>query len=460
MPWLTNIGIEHYRGFYEHRDILPAIPNGASGSGLTVLVGPNNSGKTTVVTAVQIAAGGPQQVDVEHRHPNQPILISLTNDANKSKTLTNPDMGANTILTGDKTTFPTLENLRIVPSRRAWHAYTQIAEMGSDQYWQRQRKFPEQEQFFVSRLAALSREERERFNGILQDLLPQLSAWRIELSRGQTFVQYETQSGARHSSDLFGDGMASLFRVALSLFDSALGQIVVIDEPELSLHPQAQKLLASALSRASAKQQVIVTTHSPYFVSWSDLANGSKVYRLTQLRDGVHIGALKPETVVDLNRLIADWQKPNLLDAVAREVFFADDVVFVEGQEDVGLLRKFAEDRDLPPLPAFGYGAGGFGNIKYFLRMAADLGIPSAAIFDGDHAEAMEEAQQEFRGATIELLPTPDIRDKPRRDDRGRELNEIEKLGLFDRRGAIKAEHESYLQALITRVQASLVRQN
>jgi predicted ATP-dependent endonuclease of OLD family len=460
MPSLTNIRIEHYRGFYERRNIAPAVPNGEHGSGLTVLVGPNNSGKTTVVTALRVAAGGPEQVDVEHRHRNQPLLISLTNDANQEKVLTNPDLNANTILAGEANAFPTLEHLRIVPSRRAWNAYTQIAEMESSPYWQRQRKFSEQEQFFVSRLAALSREERERFNSLLKEILPQLSSWRIELSRGQTFVQYETQSGARHSSDLFGDGMASLFRVALSLFDSVPGQIVVIDEPELSLHPQAQKLLASALSRASAKQQIVVTTHSPYFVSWSDLASGSKVYRLTQLRDGVHVGALKPETVADLNRLITDWQKPNLLDAVAREVFFAENVVFVEGQEDVGLLRKFSEDRDLSPLPAFGYGAGGFGNIKYFLRMAADLGIPSAAIFDGDHADAMEEARREFQGATIELLPTPDIRDKPRRDDRGRELNEIEKVGLFDRRGAIKAEYESYLQEMITRVQVSLTRQN
>jgi predicted ATP-dependent endonuclease of OLD family len=460
MPSLTNIGIEHYRGFYERRDIALAVPNGNRGSGLTVLVGPNNSGKTTVVTALRFAAGGPEQIDIEHRHPNQALTISLTNDTNETKVLTNPELGANTVLVGDGRAFPTLEHIRVVPSRRAWHAYTAIAEMDSAQYWQRQRKFAEQEQFFVSRLAALPIEQRGRFNALLKNLLPQLSSWRIELSRSQTFIQYETESGARHSADLFGDGMASLFRIALSLFDSGPGVIVVIDEPELSLHPQAQKLLAALLSRISSQQQIIVTTHSPHFVSWSDLANGSKVYRLNQLRNGVNVGALRSETVADLNRLIADWQKPNLLDAVAREVFFADEVVFAEGQEDVGLLRKFAEDRGLSPLPAFGYGAGGFGNIKYFLRMAADLAIPSAAIFDGDHREAMEEARREFPDSTIELLAAPDIRDKPRRDDRGRELDEIEKVGIFNRGGGIKPEHEAYLRELIERIQAALVRRN
>jgi len=183
----------------------------------------------------------------------------------------------------------------------------------------------------VSRIAIFTEEDRGRFTELLKELLPQINAWRIELSRGQAFIQYETATGVRHAADLFGDGMASIFRIALSLFDSSKDKIVIIDEPELSLHPQAQKSLALVLSRYSSDRQIIATTHSPYFIIWSDLALGAKIYRLTQTREGVMVGKLSHETIGGLGRLIADWQKPNLLDAVAREVFFADDVVFFEG---------------------------------------------------------------------------------------------------------------------------------
>jgi predicted ATP-dependent endonuclease of OLD family len=299
----------------------------------------------------------------------------------------------------------------------------------------------------------LNVEERNRLNGLLKELIPQINTWRVELSRGQTFIQYETHAGAKHAADLFGDGIASLFRVALALMDSIEGSVVTIDEPELSLHPQAQKTLASMLARFAKDRQILITTHSPYLVRWADMSSGAKVYRLTQEAKGVSVGNLRAQTLTSLKQLVADWQKPNLLDAVSREVFFADEVVFLEGQEDVGLLKSFSESRGLPALPAFGYGAGGFGNIKHFLQMARDLNIPAVAIYDGDHAQEKAEAERDFPEALIELLPTGDIRDKPARDKNGRELADIAKVGLFDRHGVLKQEFEEYLTALLARIE-------
>jgi predicted ATP-dependent endonuclease of OLD family len=304
----------------------------------------------------------------------------------------------------------------------------------------------------VSRIAALSFDDRISYDALLKELLPEIKKWRIELSRGQTFVLYETRSGVSHAADLFGDGMASLFRTALALLDSSEGQITVIDEPELSLHPQAQKLLASLLSRFAGNRQIIITSHSPYFLNWADIVAGAKVYRLSQSDDGVIVGHLAADTVADIERLIEDWQKPNLLDAVSREVFFADEVLFLEGQEDVGLLRKFALEKGMRALPAFGYGAGGAGNIPFFLRMARDLKIPAAAIFDGDHADEKSDAEKQFPECLIELLAAPDIRDKPKRNDKNKEIDEIEKEGIFDRRGIIKKECEATFLAMLQRI--------
>jgi predicted ATP-dependent endonuclease of OLD family len=104
----------------------------------------------------------------------------------------------------------------------------------------------------------------------------------------------------------------------------------------------------------------------------------------------------------------------------------------------------------------FGYGVGGFGNIKHFLDMAEDLGIRAAAIYDGDHEGEKKSAADEFPDSLVELLPTPDIRDKPARDAQGKETDQIQKLGIFDRAGVIKPECENYLVKLLEKIRAFL----
>jgi energy-coupling factor transporter ATP-binding protein EcfA2 len=455
MPAIQSVSIEHYRGFFQKRTISFARPNGMLGSGLTVLVGPNNSGKSTVLHALRLVLQ-PRQVDLEHRHGENILSISIENDQGATRSVSNPDGGATLVPAGQNDARPSMGDFRFVPSRRSWSAYTGNPTMDPGPYWVHEiQRTGGEDNLLVSRVAQLG-QDRTSFDQLLRELLPQLTKWKIELSRGQTFIEYETSSGARHSADLFGDGMSSLFRIALALIDSRESLVVAIDEPELSLHPQAQKALASVLSRYAKDRQIIITTHSPYFVNWSDISNGAIVCRLTQGKADISVGALQQQTLEDLRGLVDDWQKPNLLDAVAREVFFADEVIFFEGQEDVGLLKKFAADRCLPTLPAFGYGAGGAGNIRYFLEMAKDLGIPAAAVFDGDHGEMRDQVASEFSDALVELLPTADIRDKPKRDGNGKETTEIDKIGIFNRKGVIRPEHEAYLCGLFDRLQEFL----
>ena len=44
--------------------------------------------------------------------------------------------------------------------------------------------------------------------------------------------------------------------------------MILIDEPEISLHPDLQRKLFSLLVEYSKDKQIIVSTHSPYFVDW------------------------------------------------------------------------------------------------------------------------------------------------------------------------------------------------
>jgi putative AbiEii toxin of type IV toxin-antitoxin system/OLD-like protein len=266
--------------------------------------------------------------------------------------------------------------------------------------------------------------------------------WKIEYSDGQSYLEYVTINGAAHTANLFGEGVASLFRIVLALYDPD-ESFVVIDEPELSLHPQAQKRLAGFISTQAAHRQIVLCTHSPHFINWADLATGATVYRLRQDRYGIHPHRLSGKTTAMLSKLVTDWQKPQLLDTVAREIFFADEALFLEGQEDVSLLSRFIEAEQLPQIQLFGYGIGGSPNLPAFLSMAADLHIPNAAIFDRTSKSDYDRARAAFPKARIELLVADDIRDKPATSGRGTVS------GVFNKNGGIKPEFRSYLIDLL-----------
>lgn len=51
---LKEIIICGLRGFSAEKKVNFAIPNGEKGSGLTILVGGNNTGKTTIIEAIKL----------------------------------------------------------------------------------------------------------------------------------------------------------------------------------------------------------------------------------------------------------------------------------------------------------------------------------------------------------------------------------------------------------------------
>jgi ABC-type arginine transport system ATPase subunit len=66
---IRQIRIHGLRGFATAQTLNVAIPNGEIGSGLTILVGPNNGGKSTVVEALgALSKNRPQSFDIDKRN--------------------------------------------------------------------------------------------------------------------------------------------------------------------------------------------------------------------------------------------------------------------------------------------------------------------------------------------------------------------------------------------------------
>jgi AAA domain, putative AbiEii toxin, Type IV TA system len=157
------------------------------------------------------------------------------------------------------------------------------------------------------------------------------------------------------------------------------GLVLLIEEPELFLRPQAQRYLYRVLREfALAGNQVIYSTHSPAFLN---------VTRMEELVFVEHLGrtgtrARQPEPV----SADEDFRVMTEFDAARSELFLAHAVVLVEGlTEKLVLPFVFAAlghdvDREAISIVE----CGGKPNIPFFARICKATGIPFLVVHDSD----------------------------------------------------------------------------
>jgi hypothetical protein len=77
-------------------------------------------------------------------------------------------------------------------------------------------------------------------------------------------------SGLSYTEAFAGSGEFAVVRLVVDLVSAKVGSLILLDEPEVSLHPGAQERLMSFLfGRAKQlKHQVVLATHSPGIIRW------------------------------------------------------------------------------------------------------------------------------------------------------------------------------------------------
>jgi hypothetical protein len=156
------------------------------------------------------------------------------------------------------------------------------------------------------------------------------------------------------------------------------GSILLIDEPELYLRPQAQRYLYRLL-RAFAElgNQVIYSTHSPAFLSVARLEELAFVERL----DG-------GTTVVQREPLPPDenFQALAEFDAERSELFLARAALLVEGRTEKivfpYVFRALGYDADREAISIVE--CGGKSSMVVVARVAAAAGVPFVVVYDRD----------------------------------------------------------------------------
>ncbi|WP_207103096.1 ATP-dependent nuclease [Paracoccus shandongensis] len=477
---LISFSVSNYKSYYERCTIDFALPANGS-NGLTILVGKNNAGKSSIINALAMCFDAKPNVvfDKMDRHNDQDPFIEVKfkfEELKQTLTLKNEARAwYKKILTldhdGSEVPYETISNYTMpivayVPSRRPWEDTFQGGAGAHDirGFEQQRSSIFEQSRLGNRQLERLGdqlnqiilRGEKDQFDKILKSILPDISDWTTDRVAGQDRIMYVSASGAEHAIRDVGDGVTSVFRLCFALHSYPKNVSIILDEPELSLHPDGQKRLYEVLRKYSKERQIIIATHSPHCIHWPDLTSGTKVYRIAQDEDGHSFAFVASDSVLKdvYNVAHKDFKNRKLFDYLAKEIFFSSSALFVEGQEDVHIISRYLESKGQEDLPLFSYGAGGSPHIIKWVKLSRELGLVVAALYDGDKEGDEETCRKEFSsdGKVLVLLsPCEDIRDKI--DEK---TGKLLKEGFFTEKWQIKPEREDDFVLILEKLRSHL----
>ena len=429
----TKFTIDNFRCFSSEQTLVLAVPDqGKIGSGITYIVGPNNSGKTTLIESLNFRVGSSinssdkrKEGELEFKYYNDDALVADLRLAETSNKLI------------DYCPQKSDLHVEVITSRRHWQpAITGHAHL---------HRTVKQLDNISSALQGIANDGHKyaEFTEYVKQIFPEFNKWKVGHENNQSHIEYISQDGVSHKSDLLGDGIIAVIRILIQFFNKE-SSVLIIDEPELSLHPLAQKKLIKLIAEHAQNRQIIIVTHSPYFISWEYIQNGAILNRVAKENEA-NSRIYTLGKYGDYEKLIngANWQQPFLMDIVSKEIFFQDNILFLEGQEDVGLLQRYFADKEIN---LFGYGVRGYNRFELAFKLAKDLGIKKACILiDSPGLQSTEpnentikqRLENEYESTKYKVVQwnKADIRDKE-------SYNFSAKEGYYTKDGELKPEEE------------------
>ncbi len=275
--------------------------------------------------------------------------------------------------------------------------------------------------------------------------------WTIEQADSSDYYLKLFFGDSYHNSDGAGEGFLSVLTIVDSLYDSQPGDIIVIDEPELSLHPVLQRKLSDFLMEYSKNKQIVIFTHSPFFINWTALANDAELSRTYKdtISGNTLIYRLSKESKENIENQLADRSNLHTLGLEANEAFFLeDDIILTEGQDDVFYYNKYFKTEH-PEMKGsfFGWGTGGADKMKFIAQILKDLGFKKVfGILDSDREEICKSLQNQFKDYKFVTISAKDVRDK-------KEVTAKAAVpGLFLEPGIIKPENKENIESIACQI--------
>jgi len=192
-------------------------------------------------------------------------------------------------------------------------------------------------------------------------------------------------------------GLKELITLLTFLYDPAKN-CIIIDEPELHLHPQFQSFFLQEIRKIagnpledSSKKIFFIITHSPYFIDLKSLDELSNILVCHFDKVPTYVGELDAQDNYILNKFLPRFNTHH------KQFFFSPNPVFVEGYTDQQIISILFEKLDIN-IGATGsclIDVGGKDELGVFFKLCNALKINCRIIADVDSV---------FRGKLREVV--------------------------------------------------------
>lgn len=124
----------------------------------------------------------------------------------------------------------------------------------------------------AAKKTAKGRQNLERINEMMRLVLPDFLDMTITTAGSYLVPNFKFgEAGNKTTHRVFdpvqlSDGTLRIYGILLSLYQTPSPPLLVIEEPEQTVHPGVLAMLAEAFKEVSERTQIIVTTHSPQLV--------------------------------------------------------------------------------------------------------------------------------------------------------------------------------------------------
>ncbi|MFA6098472.1 MAG: AAA family ATPase [Patescibacteria group bacterium] len=342
-----------------------------------IFIGQNNVGKTSILDAIN-QLYSTKNIKLCDKNARIDALFSLTSDLGTELELHQRGNLKVFYLDGEKITLLKAQNIlkRCIIRLRATNP-PDVNLIRKD-YLNFKEKYPD---------------EFKRFTELLNEKIPKL------LITDDIFVR-SSDNMAEIFNNL-GDGFKSVFTILLYLFHPQY-TILLLEEPEIHLHPALVKKLLDIIENENNFDQIFLTTHSPIFIHTTNL---HRLFRVTRDEKSIHV--YSPRLLgkkINYDRLKQELNAENC------EMFFADKVLLVEGPSDHILMRSMIDrfyhgEKNIKVIQTYGKS-----NIDIYADLLEMFNIPFIVLLDRDalYDTAIKVIQKVIKGrfaeSEIELI--------------------------------------------------------
>lgn len=217
---------------------------------------------------------------------------------------------------------------------------------------------------------------QEKFGALFPNLT--LKAVKDKISKKPDIHVIKKTTSYELSLNSMGTGIIEIV-IFLTNIMASKNKVFGIEDPELHLHPHAQRLLFEILQEYGDNNQLFIITHSPLFI---DVKRIDSHILIREGRGGTTAKQL-PENYFSPKE---QSKLEKSLDVESKEIFFSRGILLVEGPTEKGALPIFAKslNSDFDKNGFSVVWVDGKDNLEIFMKLLEGFEIPYMVTCDKD----------------------------------------------------------------------------